>query len=505
MAGIRNLEKAVVFNGRPHKNQAMRYVLGAGKILNQIIHHSVDAQKTLFSAMLASPAFGAAASDNQIKTYEQFRRQIPDVGYDHPFLQEWMKRRTAATLPAADQIQWFARTSGTTQRKYIPVSRRFIHANHYQCARLGQYHLVNHWGFKGAGFPQVLSLYGYAYPEKHEGRPVFDISALLIAQMPWLFRQFNFPNTQFTTWPEKAKYILSHFQKINKTTVIAGVPTWILSLFEQVQSRYGQPPAVAFNRLQLYIHGGVNFSHYFSLFRDLFKERPLMFFEVYNATEGFWGFQYQKNEPGLLLLTAAGNFFEFRDMHSGEVLPIWEAALDWEYELVVSNADGLVRYRTGDVIRFQQKDPWLFQIMGRTTECLNSFGEDLFLNQVHEALQKVSGKMTFRLAEFFVLPLFPSADAKGRHQWFVEFDQAPPSLSAFAEMLDAELQRINGNYQQKREGNLAMESLELVTLERGTIESLLSRRAHGGGQVKQKRLYNNREILKELPEIGNQH
>jgi len=55
-----------------------------------------------------------------------------------------------------------------------------------------------------------------------------------------------------------------------------------------------------------------------------------------------------------------------------------------------------------------------------------------------------------KVKEYTAAPLFMLDKAKGRHQWFIEFDKKPESLDEFATLLDQNLQKLNSDYEAKR-------------------------------------------------------
>jgi hypothetical protein len=76
----------------------------------------------------ADTAFGRNHRFRDIKTVDDFRRQIPIAGYDafEPYIARCRKGETDA-LVAGGRILMFALTSGTTAcRKYIPVTPRYL-------------------------------------------------------------------------------------------------------------------------------------------------------------------------------------------------------------------------------------------------------------------------------------------------------------------------------------------------------------------------------------------
>ena len=59
--------------------------------------------------------------------------------------------------------------------------------------------------------------------------------------------------------------------------------------------------------LELYMHGGVSFAPYKNQFEKLIP-KGINYLETYNASEGFFGIQDQKNSDEMLLMLDYGIF-----------------------------------------------------------------------------------------------------------------------------------------------------------------------------------------------------
>ena len=91
--------------------------------------------------------------------------------------------------------------------------------------------------------------------------------------------------------------------------------------------------------------------------------------------------------------------------------------------MVITTCGGLWRYRLGDTIRFTSVNPYKFVITGRTKNYINAFGEGLMVDNADKAIAETC-RITGRRSKSLAAPLFLLGDAKGRHQWFVEFEKA---------------------------------------------------------------------------------
>jgi hypothetical protein len=78
-------------------------------------------------------------------------------------------------------------------------------------------------------------------------------------------------------------------------------------------------------------------------------ERTAIIDQVYNSTEGAFNLPWLDKVGGPIM--PSGIILEFLDLDTGEVLFPWEIEAGKEYELVVSNFIGMMRYRIGDIVK----------------------------------------------------------------------------------------------------------------------------------------------------------
>jgi hypothetical protein len=113
------------------------------------------------------------------------------------------------------------------------------------------------------------------------------------------------------------------------------------------------------------------------------------------ATEGFVTFPFTDRHP----LAVESHFFEFIDSQ-GTALPMHEVRDGEEYEIVVTTAGGLWRYRLGDRVRVSGwlKETPSLTFLGRIGNVSDLFGEKLTEPFVAHALAEVFGDKTPRFA-----------------------------------------------------------------------------------------------------------
>ena len=186
-------------------------------------------------------------------------------------------------------------------------------------------------------------------------------------------------------------------------TNIAGVPSWMLVLFKRILEKIGAKHMhEVWPNLELYMHGGVSFSPYRKQFEKLLPN-GVNFLETYNASEGFFGIQDKRNSEEMLLMLDYGIFYEFIPMDDYDLqnaVPIWGVEQNKNYALIISTNAGLWRYLIGDTISFTNTQPYRFKITGRTSQFLNTFGEELMIDNTDKALSIACQKTNSNVLEY---------------------------------------------------------------------------------------------------------
>lgn len=468
------------------------------------INHLEDNQRLILQKILYQHTHTQIGNDyhfENIRNYSHFKKQVPIARYEEikPYIEAI--GNGGKNILSTNSIMAFARTSGTsTANKLIPVTKHFIKKNHQYASRMILYCLKHNYGFPNYVIGKNFSLAGYFY-ENHQKIKCADVSALIIAELPLLFKPFNFPNKAFYSWQDKIDYILAHWKGLDQIKMMSGVPTWVLSIFNELEQFTGKTTQELLPNLELYVHGGVSFKPYRDTFKNIFGDQ-VKYLETYNATEGFLAFQNDPDDPSLLVVNNAEVFFEFipfsydQPVEESKIVPLWEVEKDQQYLVVLTTSAGLYRYILGDTVKFTTLFPHKLIIEGREKEYINAFGEDLYLSQVYQALEQLEKQIHFKIEDFFVVPRFITSSIKGRHEWYVEFRDPPHNFEKFAQLLDTQLQTLSNNYQQKRNQNKALEPLSLYPLPPKTIQNFLAHKGKIGGQIKMKKLHNDRSILK---------
>jgi hypothetical protein len=179
------------------------------------------------------------------------------------------------------------------------------------------------------------------------------------------------------------------------------------------------------------------------------------------------------------------------------ILSIDEVELETNYAMLISTNSGLWRYIIGDTVKFTSLYPHKIQVTGRTKHFINVFGEEVMVENTDKALAITCEKTAAVVSEYTVGPIYLT-DGKGGHEWVIEFEKEPESLSEFSRILDQELQNINSDYEAKRFKSIALEQLIIRKVSKGSFHQWLKSKGKFGGQHKVPRLSNTRNYVEEL-------
>ena len=258
----------------------------------------------------------------------------------------------------------------------------------------------------------------------------------------------------------------------------------------------------------MYIHGGVNFAPYREQFEAFFPTKKINTVDTYNASEGFISGQdiVGRGDNSMLLLLKHGIFYEFMPMEEDgkefpDTLQLDEVELNKNYALIITTNSGLWRYKLGDTIAFTSLYPFRIKVTGRTKHFINAFGEELMIENSDQAISIACKKTKAYLYDYTAAPIYFTSDENGAHQWLIEVDIEEDQKENFVNILDAELQNVNSDYEAKRYKGLALRKPEVLFVKKGTFTNWLKSKNKLGGQHKIPRLSNDRKIIEDLLEF----
>ena len=480
------------------------------------VRYPIEVQNELLHNLVKTAAqteIGKKYEFETVKSYNVFKERVPVCTYESIESDIERCRQGVQNIFWPSSIKWFAKSSGTTnaKSKFIPVSTEALEDCHYKAGKdmLSLYFNNNEDSQLLTG--KSLRLGGSNELYNKNNSYFGDLSSIIIQNLPFWAELSSTPSNKTSLLPEwetKMKAIVAESIP-EKVTSLAGVPSWMLVLLQNVLKETGKENITeVWPDAEVYFHGGVSFKPYSTLYKNLFPKSDFRYYEIYNASEGFFGIQDQNDSDELLLMLDYGIFYEFIPFQGEEedernIIPLSDVELNQNYAMVITTNGGLWRYKIGDTIKFTSLSPYRIQVTGRTKHFINVFGEELIIDDAEKALAKVSKLTQSTLSNYTAAPIFMEKDRKGAHEWIIEFEKEPEDLSYFGHLLDEALQEENSDYEAKRYKNMTLHPLKIHKARPGLFYKWLSNKGKLGGQHKVPRLSNSRTILEELLNLNN--
>ena len=479
--------------------------------IDLFLKYPIDVQEELLKGLINKAKhteIGNQYDFNSIKTYTDFAKRIPITTYEDNQSNYERARKGESNIFWPTPIKWFAKSSGTTnaKSKFLPVSNESLEECHYAASKDLLCLYLNNNPDSELFLGKSLRLGGSKELYKENGTVFGDLSAILIDNMPFWAEFSSTPSNEVSLmpdWETKMQAIVDKTINENVTSLL-GVPSWVLVLLNQVLESTGKNNLFEiWPNLEVYFHGGVSFDPYLEQYKKLLPKNNFLYYETYNASEGFFAIQDRNNSKELLLMLDYGIFYEFIPMDTYDsmeeiIIPLSEVQLDKNYAIVITTNAGLWRYKIGDTIRFTSINPYRIKVTGRTKHHINVFGEELIIENAEAALRKAAKLTHSEIIDYTAGPIFMEGKEKGAHEWIIEFKKHPYDIDTFNQLLDAFLQEVNSDYEAKRYRNITLKFPKIHTARKDLFKDWLKQNDKLGGQHKIPRLSNSREFLEEL-------
>ena len=469
-----------------------------------------------FLRSAARTEWGRKYGFSEIHSYEEFASRVPVCTYDDIQDDVNRMRNGAKDVLWKGRVRYFAKSSGTTagRSKFIPVTKRGLKKMHLMGGHdVTACYLASNPGAKVCKGHSVILCGSFDPDNSTPYSKAGDVSAIMTSSIPPFLRKLMkfYPPMDIALIKsfEEKREALAHFLSDKNVTSFSGVPSWWLSVLTRMLEVSGKNTLdEVWPNIELFAHGGVGFTPYREIYKNLVPGGRMHFVETYNASEGFFGVQNDPADPAMLLMVDYDVFYEFIPVSSlgtGEEkpIPVWEVKPGVNYAMLITTSCGLWRYMIGDTVRFTQTSPCKFVITGRTHQFINAFGEELIVENAEQGLKIACEKTGAHVLEYTAAPVFMDSHAKCRHQWVVEFDTAPSSMEDFSRELDTALRQINSDYDAKRFNDIVLDPLEVIQAREGLFHDWMKERGKLGGQHKVPRLANNRRYIEPLIELNN--
>jgi hypothetical protein len=472
----------------------------------------VEAQRRALRNLVHHARHTRFAKDHDfaaIQTIADYQARVPLRTYEQMWGDYWhgvYPRLQGVTWP--EFVPYYALSSGTTSgaTKYIPVSRQMVASNKRAALTNLAFFLHENPGapiFRG----RIFFLGGSTDLKQNEDGSLFgDLSGISAREVHSALRPYTFPPPDVALlgdWDRKVQILAEQSANL-PVTILSGVPSWMLTLFEYLKKVTGKAHIVdIWPTLQLVIHGGAMFDPYRRVFQDVIGSDRVRFQDTYPASEGYVGVEDPRY--GLLrLLVDHDMFFEFVLVDElSTAKPARHTVADLEtgvqYAVIVTTCAGLWSYILGDTVRFERRDPPLFKFTGRTKYFLSAFGEHLISEEIENAVSMAAEATRALVVDFHVGPVFPAEPGNpGHHRYLIEFSKPPDDLNKFTTRLDEALHELNKDYVAYRVGSISLGPPEVLPVRPGGFADWMRSKGKFGGQNKVPRMDNSGKLTEEI-------
>ncbi len=481
----------------------------AKKIVKKIEKWSknpIQTQENVFKHLIAeakNTKFGKDHGFEKINNYEDYKQQVPIRDYEglRPYIEQ--------ILEGKKDVLWkgipiyFAKTSGTTSgAKYIPISKESM-PYHIDAAKFALLNYIHKTGDASFVNGKMIFLQGSPIIDTFKNIKTGRLSGIVAHFVPKYLQKNRMPSWKtncIEDWETKVNAIVN--ETFNKNmTLISGIPSWVQMYFEKLIEKSGKKVGNLFPNFNLFVYGGVNYEPYRQKMENLIG-RKVNTIELFPASEGFFAFQDEQNEKGMLLLLDGGIFYEFipADEFFDENptrIALKDVQLGINYVLILSTNAGLWAYNIGDTVQFTSLKPYRVIVSGRIKHFISAFGEHVIAKEVETALQVAVKDTDVRINEFTVAPQITPKEGLPYHEWFIEFENEPKDIEAFAKKIDAELVLQNSYYKDLIDGKV-LRTLVITKVKQNGFQNYMKSIGKLGGQNKIPRLSDNRKIADKL-------
>jgi len=469
----------------------------------------VETQQKVFQQLIQqakNTSFGKDHSFDKIQSTQDFAQQVPIRDYEElkPYVNQVVEGKADILWPG--KPLYFAKTSGTTSgAKYIPLTKESM-PTHINGARNAILNYIAETGKADFVDGKMIFLQGSPKLDSKNGIQLGRLSGIVAHFVPSYLQKNRLPSWDtncIEDWEDKVEAIIEETLAENMT-VISGIPSWVQMYFEKIYQKTGKKVGKVFPEFDLFIYGGVNFEPYRAKFENLIG-RKVPSIELFPASEGFFAYQDKQDEKGMLLRLNSGIFYEFikaDDFFSENPkrLTIGEVETNVNYVMIISTNAGLWAYNLGDTVMFTSTKPYRVIVSGRIKHFTSAFGEHVIAKEVEAAMSEATKEFNFQIAEFTVAPQINPKEGLPYHEWFIEFEKEPESLTKLSAFLDRRLQEQNSYYKDLIEGNI-LKPLVISTVQKEGFQQYMKSIGKLGGQNKIPRLANDRKIADELEKL----
>lgn len=500
-------------------NRLVNKIIKTYLILNTHLHKpNFKSQEKIIKGLIRKcedTIFGKKYGFKDIQTIKQFQNAVPISHYKD--FEQWiiymLKGEKDVTYPG--KTERFATSSGTTwgTAKYIPITKDHLKSSHFKWGRelLGMYVKNNPRSqfFKGKS---LVIGWGFTKNPYTGENNVWFISAILQKTVPWIGQHFREP------WPE-ISYIENREEKtqrmiedtIDKNITFLSAQPWRWSNFLYKVLEYTGKKNIleVWPNFELFFRWGMALDLYKPQFEALFPSDKIQYYQVYSASEWFFGIQDKNGADDMLLCTNHGVFYEFipYEEYGKEhptVLTLNEVEVEKKYVIVITNNSWLRRYVLWDTITFTTLDPRRIKICWRTKSYIDVVGECVTWDYTDKAVFEACKKTNAIATDYICAPItYTWGSIRWAYEWIVEFTKAPTDEKEFSRILDQELCNLNSYYFDERFDTKVLWDPKIHVVKQWIFYEWMKSKNKLGGQYKVPKVSNDRENIDEILAIIN--
>ncbi|MFO0724760.1 MAG: GH3 auxin-responsive promoter family protein [Myxococcota bacterium] len=432
----------------------------------------------------AKTEFGAAHGFSSIKSYDDFKARVPVRTYAdfEPYLERMRKGATDILWPGL--IPYYGQSSGTShtaaKNKFLPISEEQIRWQQKSGFDVVARYLTLSGDREFTG-GYTLGLFPPGTIKREGPVGVASNPGIMLTHLPRTARLTMLPRPPIRDIEDydKKLTIIAESYLDHDVRALSGTTCWFSILFDRAlkaareRGRDVTTVQQIWPNLRGLFGGGVHAGPY----RKLIDERvgrPVVLIDNYNATEGgVYAVTDRLGENGMMMVPDRGVFYEFvpRADHgkpNPRRLALHEVEIGEEYSVVVSTCSGLFAYAIGDFVRFTGVFPHRIEFAGRVAGMLSVTQELMTALEIERAVSVASDHEASTVMEFSAgADVGVDGTSKGRYLLFVEFENEPEDLGAFAKAFDRELCAQNRVYREHRANDVAILAPVVIPLVRG--------------------------------------
>ena len=433
-----------------------------------------------------------------IKNYDDFKGSIPVRNYDS------LKSVIEQVKSGISDVFWpgemhnFAVSSGTTGvGKHLPLSSDRLQSDRRFMRKLIRRFLIQWpepqiWFGKQASLPGSLEL----VMQSDRNLIMGEISGFTARYAPRWLTPFQVVSPQelcLMDWKKKFDICLHQAIK-NDVRVISAVPSWTLIFLQEALKISGKDSIdELWPNLKLIVSGGAALRNYRQSIDSLCSPLKLQFMESYGASEGYFAFTRQLENPDLELVIDNGIFYEWvpfepdisEEELSKRAIPSWKVKTGVDYIMLVTTNSGLWRYPVNDIIRFTNVKPLSIEVRGRVREMLDDYGEAVHYTELETALEMAQNGHLPGHNGLIASVHPPIATSPPFHIWIIKWNDPntiPGHESDISKSMDQALISINRHYAIRRESG-AMGKPFVIFLTNNQMDTI-NKSTKAGAQTK---------------------